>query len=231
MTKVLSINYNTPELIYEMVKSFRQFYDNEILIVDGSNKENYEQTKEVLKNFEGISIHHFGINIHHGPGLAYGFSTLDSDKILVLDSDVIIHKGGFLELLENELKAENYGIGDIQRVITQETDNCRIDQEGFNVGSRKGAIGLKESEINQGGIAYLHPAFMLVNRNIVLQWDMPIKHGAPMLYTMKHIHRMGQERILQHCDWVHNDFRNENKMFFSHPWCGTVNKTGGYNLD
>lgn len=220
MIKVLSVNYNTPELIYEMVKSFRQFYDNEILIVDGSNKEKYERAKELLKDFESISIHHFGFNIHHGPGLAYGFHNLDCDKILVLDSDIIIYKGGFLELLENELKKENYGIGDVQRV----------DYNGFNIGSRKGAIGLKESESKSGGIAYLHPAFMLINRDIALKWPMPIKHGAPMISTMTEIHKAGKDDLLQHCDFINNDFRNEPKQFFRHDWCGTVNRTGGYHL-
>lgn len=221
MIKVLSVNYNTPELIHEMVRSFRQFYNNEILIIDGSDKENYEKAKDLLKDFESIAIHHFNFNIHHGPGLAYGFDILDSDKIMVIDSDVIVYKGGFLELLENELKTESYGIGDVQRV----------DNNGFNVGSRKGAIGLRESELTQGGMAYLHPAFMLVNKNIAINWPMPVKHGAPMISTMKAIHEMGQERILQHSEWVHNDFRNEPKQYFRHDWMGTVSKTGGYHLE
>lgn len=220
MIKALSINYNTPDLIYTMVKSFRQFYNNDILIIDGSNTKEYEEAKNLLSEFNNIEIHHFNNNIHHGPGMAYGFATLDSDKILVIDSDVIIYKGGFLELLENELKEESYGIGDVQR----------IDDRGFNIGSRKGAIGLRESDRNEQGYAYLHPAFMLINRNIAINWPMPIKHGAPMIETMKHIHNMGQERILQHCDFVHNDFRNEEKIYFRHDWMGTVSRTGGYNL-
>jgi glycosyltransferase involved in cell wall biosynthesis len=219
-TKVLSVNYNTPDLIYAMVKSFRQFYDNEILIVDGSDKKEYEEAKVLLNEFDNIEIHHFNGNIHHGPGMGYAFNAMACDKILVIDSDVIIYKGGFLELLEAELKKESYGVGDIQRV----------DDRGFNIGSRKGAIGLRESDKNELGYAYLHPAFMLINRNIAINWPLPIKHGAPMIETMKAIHNMGQERILQHCEWIHNDFRNEEKIYFRHDWMGTVNKTGGYHL-
>jgi glycosyltransferase involved in cell wall biosynthesis len=220
MIKVLSINYNTPDLIYAMVKSFRQFYNNEILIVDGSDKKEYDEAKVLLSEFDGVEIHHFNSNIHHGPGMGYAFNAMDCDKIMVIDSDVIIYKGGFLELLESMLMPEDYGVGDIQRV----------DDRGFNIGPRKGAVGLRESELNEQGYAYLHPAFMLINRNIAINWPMPIKHGAPMIETMKHINNMGQERILQHCDFVHNDFRNEPKIYFRHDWMGTVSRTGGYNL-
>lgn len=220
-TKVLSVNYNTPDLIYNMVKSFRQFYDNEILIIDGSNKENYEQAKNLLSEFEDVEIHHFGYNLHHGKSMAYGITYLNCDKILVIDSDVTILKKGILELLESDLKEDSYGIGDIQRV----------DSNGFNIGSRKGAIGLKESELQEGGIAYLHPAFMLINRKIAINWDLPINHGAPMINTMIQIHNMGQERILQHSKEVHEGFRTDKAEYLYHPWCSTVNRTGGYHSE
>jgi hypothetical protein len=71
---------------------------------------------------------------------------------------------------------------------------------------------------------------MLINREVASQWPMPIKHGAPMLETMKAITKSGKESILQHEDFVHNDFREKEKMFFDHPWMGTVNRVGGYNL-
>lgn len=219
--KVLSVNYNTPELIFQMVDSFRKFYDNEILIIDGSNKENYEQTKNLLSNVENITIHHFGYNLHHGPSMAYGFTVLDCNKILVVDSDIVILKGGILEILERELKDESYGIGDVQR----------IDERGYNIGNRKGAIGLRESDLDVKGYAYLHPAFMLINKNIALNWPMPIKHGAPMINTMKAITKAGKETILQHNELVNDGFRNNNAEYLFHPWCGTVNKTGGYHLD
>lgn len=219
MIKVLSINYNTPDLIYNMVKSFRHFYNNDILIIDGSNTKEYEETKNLLSEFNNIEIHHFNGNIHHGSGLAYGFTTLDCDKILAVDSDITILENGILELLESKLKGEDYGIGDVQRV----------DDRGFNIGSRKGAIGLRESDREERGYAYLHPAFMLINRNIAINWPMPIKHGAPMIETMKHIHNMGQERILKHSEEVHDGFRNSNPKYIKHPWMGTVSRFG-YNL-
>lgn len=221
MIKLLSVNYNTPDLIYNMVKSVRQFYDNEILIIDGSEKQLYEEAKDLLKEFEGIELHHFSFNLHHGNSMAYGINHMDCDKILVLDSDITILENGILELLESQLKYESYGIGDVQRV----------DDRGFNIGSRGGAIGLKESEITGIGYAYLHPAFMLINREVALQWPMPIKHGAPMIETMKAISKAGKESLLQHSNEVHEGFRSEKAKYIFHPWCSTVNRTGGYHLD
>lgn len=218
-TNILSVNYDTPDLIYAMVKSFRQFYDNDILIIDGSDKKEYEEAKVLLSEFDDIEIHHFGFNLHHGKSVAYGISIMDCDKILVVDSDVVILKGGILELLENKLKSESYGVGDIQRV----------DDRGFNIGSRKGAVGLRESELTEQGYAYLHPAFMLINRNIAINWPMPINHGAPMIETMKAIHNIGQESILIHSDEVHEGFRSKEAKYLYHPWCSTVNRTGGYH--
>lgn len=221
MIKLLSVNYNTPDLIYNMVKSVRQFYDNEILIIDASEQKLYEETKDLLKEFEGIELHHFSFNLHHGKSINYGIHNINSNKILVLDSDIIILKGGILELLEDKLKPESYGIGDIQR----------IDDNGFNIGNRGGAIGLKESEITGIGYAYLHPAFMLINREVALQWPMPINHGAPMIETMKAISKAGKESILQHSEVVHEGFRNKNAEYFLHEWMGTVKRTGGYHLE
>lgn len=227
---VLTVNYNTPDLCYNLVKSFRHFYNNDFVIIDGSDKELFQELNTKLDEFDNITIVHFGHNIHHGPGLAYGFQNIKSDKILVLDSDVEIINKGFFEDLYQNLPGYAYGIGDCQRIITVETDKCDLAHEGFNVGSRKGAMGLKESEYTEGGIRYLHPAIMLVNTGIILSYAMPIKHGAPMISTMKDIHWKQKSNILIHSEWVHNDFRNEDKIYCRHDWCGTVNRTGGYNL-
>jgi len=216
MTTVLSVSYNTPDLVMRMVKSLRQFHDNEILIVDGSNKYNYDKLKDQITDQENIEIHHFAHNIHHGPGMAYGITAIDSDQILVMDSDVIVLKG-FLGLLETMLEKSGYGIGDVQLV----------DKAGWNIGGYERAI--KKDEYKTG-IAFLHPACMLINREVALQWPMPIKHGAPMITPMMAITEAGRTDLLQHCDWIFNDFRREPKQYISHEWQGTVKATGGYNL-
>ena len=196
----ITIHYNTPDLVKGMIDSFRQFYDIKFVIIDGSDEKHYRQLKE--KEFVNTEIIHFGFNIHHGPGMAWGFTNLDSDKILVLDTDVFIHKR-FLEILEPSLKTWQYGIGDIQTV----------NRDGWNVAQ---------------GIRYLHPACMLVNRKVILQWPLPIKHGAPMRETMKAIHERGRDGLLNYCPEV--DTKIHNGIYIEHHWQGTVRRTGGYHL-
>jgi GT2 family glycosyltransferase len=220
MIPLLSVNYNTPDLIYNLVKSFRQFYPNDIHIIDGSNKDKRQELIALLQEFDNWTIHPFSGNIHHGMGMAYGFKMLSEKQILILDSDVTVLKYGFIEDLQENLPDNAYGIGDCQFV----------DDKGYNVGSRNNAHGLKESEMTEGGYRYLHPAIMLINRDIVLQWPMPINHGAPMIAPMIAITNAGKQNLLIHRDWVYNDNRNDKKIYASHPWMGTVIRTGGYNL-
>ena len=196
----ITVNYNTPDLVKRMIDSFRKFNDTKIVIIDGSDTREYEKLKTI--DFVNTEIIHFSGNIHHGPGMAWAFTNVDSDKILVLDSDVIIHRE-FVSILESRLKTWQYGIGDIQTV----------DRDGWNVAT---------------GIKYLHPACMLVNRDIVLQWPLPIKHGAPMIETMKAINEKGREGLLNYCPEV--DTKIHNGIYITHNWMGTVKRTGGYHL-
>ena len=202
--RALTVNYNTPDLLDRMLSGFREMYDIPMLLVDGSDDKHYPDVLAVVEKYSDIELHHFAYNIHHGPGLAYGFSQIEDERIIVIDSDIVFINPGSIELLDAELRPDSYGIGDIQTV----------NSKGFNVAH---------------GIAYLHPAFMLVNRSVVMQWPMPVKAGAPMIETMTAIHRQGAD-ILQYAEWVTNDFRMAEKYYISHDWQGTVSRTGGYHL-
>lgn len=199
----LSVNYNTPDYLQRLLESFRRFYDMPFMVIDGSDSKNYELIKDFPDKFN-IELHHFGYNIHHGPGLAYGINYIKTDQILLLDSDLVVINKGFVEDLQSKLKPESYGIGDVQTV----------NDKGFNVSK---------------GISYLHPACALINRNIALKYPMPVKHGAPMIAAMKYLYDNNMD-LLQHEKWVTNDFRSKNKIYVSHDWMGTVKRVGGYNL-
>lgn len=199
----ITVNYNTPDLLDEMIWSFRQFYDTPIIVVDGSESKHRSRVLRVVGAYKNIMPHIMGYNIHHGGGLTYALNLVKTERVLFIDSDVIFHKGGFLDDLNDKLKDTSYGIGDVQIV----------DEKGFN---------------KPTGIKYLHPAFCLLNMDMVKQFPMPIVHGAPMIETMKAIHRSGLN-ILQHEKWVTNDFRNKEKKYLTHDWQGTVSKYG-YNL-
>jgi SAM-dependent methyltransferase len=81
-------------------------------------------------------------------------------------------------------------------------------------------------------VRYLHPACMLTNIDVVRQWPMPIKHGAPLIATMLAIHRAGRPELIGTIDWVSNDFsRDPKRVYIKHDWQGTVIRTGGYHYD
>jgi hypothetical protein len=85
----------------------------------------------------------------------------------------------------------------------------------------------------EGSHPYLHPACMLTNIEVVRQWPLPVKHGAPMLPPMLAMAQAGASGLLGHVDWVHNDFKPNppRRYFIRHDWQGTVRRTGGYHYD
>lgn len=204
MITALTVNYNTPDFLERLLSSFRKYYDIPFIVVDGSDELNYEQIKDFPDKYN-IELHHFSYNIHHGPGLAYGIKYIQTDQILLIDSDLIVINPGFVEDLQSKLLSESYGIGDIQIV----------NDKGFNA---------------KTGYEYLHPACALINRDVALQFPLPVKHGAPMIEAMIEINKHGKVDLLQYESWVTNDFRNKDKKYIIHDWQGTVNRTGGYHL-
>lgn len=204
MITALTVNYNTPDFLERLLSSFRKYYTLPFIVVDGSDEINYSKIESFTDKYN-VEIHHFPYNIHHGPGLAYGIKYIQTDQILLLDSDLKVINPGFVESLQNELLPDSYGIGDIQIV----------NESGFN---------------KKVGYKYLHPACALINREVVLRYPLPIKHGAPMIEAMIEINNQNKCNLLQHAEWVLNDFRKPDKKYIIHDWQGTVKKTGGYHL-
>jgi len=208
---IISVSYNSAELIKELLSSIRNFYSNPITIVDGSSAEIYPSIDAICREHENVSFIHFEYNIHHGPGMAWAFQNLDlQGPVLVIDSDVIVLKKGFLESMVEELKPEMYGVGSIDH----------INEGGFIV------------DYVEGAIRYLHPACMLCNIDVVRKFPMPIKHGAPMTETMLELNRTNNDCLIGNIPWLKHDFsRPETPIFLQHDWQGTVKRTGSYNLD
>ena len=206
---IITVSYNAPDLIAALLSSLRQFYGNRVYVIDGSRPEVAEQIRAVAAQFDNVEFIPFGYNIHHGPGLAWAIRSLGlTGQVLFLDSDVEIVNPGFLESLQAELKPGMYGVGGVQPV----------NEGGY--------------DRPDGAIRYLHPACMLTNIEVVRQWPMPIKHGAPLIQTMLAIHNAGAHHLLGSLDWVKNDFsRDPQRIYIKHDWQGTVIRTGGYHYD
>lgn len=209
---ILSVSYNSPELIEDLLGSVRKFYGNLITIIDGSNSQKAEAVRRVCDRYSNVRFIHFDYNIHHGPGMAWAFRSLPlKGPVLVLDSDLQILHAGMIEAMLGALLPGMYGVGHVGIV----------DEEGFD---------LKPTD---HGVRYLHPACMLCNVNVVRQWPMPVKHGAPMTPTMLAIHRAGRHDLIAGLPWLTEDFRPDfsPKHFIKHDWQGTVRREGNYHLN
>lgn len=205
MTTALTINYNTPDYLERLLKSFRQFYPKvPYVVIDGSSEEMYAKIKDFPRKYN-IELIHYAYNIHHGPGLTDGLKRISTEQVLFVDSDIIVLSGGWIEDMEKHLHPDSYGIGDIQQEL------C-----------------------NNRWIDYLHPALCLVNRKVALQYPDPMKGGAPLLNAMEAIRQSGKD-ILQRAGWLTADFHKHAGVYIqhnhNHEGMGTVGRTGGYHLD
>lgn len=207
----ITVSYNAPDLIADLLQTFRQHYSNKIYIIDGSEQRYAQEISNIARQYDSVEFIHFEFNIHHGPGMAWAFNNIPlSGPVLVLDSDLSVVQGGFIESLMSELEPHMYGVGQLNYV----------NRGGFDVTTPEGAL------------LYLHPALMLCNIEVLKQWPLPVKHGAPMIEAMTAMHDAGQSHLLKHVDWVRQDFAGTaEKNYIRHDWQGTVKRTGGYHLE
>ena len=209
---LISVSYNSAELVDDLLGSFRKHYRNPVTIIDGSNGEYVLAIAAVCAKYPDVKFIHFDYNIHHGPGMAWAYQSLSlRGPVLVLDSDVLIVNPGLVEALAAELKPGMYGVGYVNHV----------NDGGFDV------------DYTVGAVRYLHPACMLCNIEVVRQWPMPTKHGAPNIEPMLAIHRAGKHELIAGVQWVKDDFSPTflPKHYLRHDWQGTVVRTGGYHLE
>ncbi|WP_374361035.1 methyltransferase domain-containing protein [Pseudoduganella danionis] len=204
---IVTVSYNGPDLIAALLRSLRQFCPNPVYVIDGSSPDKAEQIGAIVAAYANVQFIPFGYNIHHGPGMAWAANNLDlHGPVLFLDSDVEILRADFLATLAAALKPGMYGVGHVGSV----------DEHG--------------QDDDYGAVAYLHPACMLCDVDVMRQWPMPIKHGAPMIQTMVALARAGQQALVGDVAWVGADFGAQSThQYIKHLWRGTVNRTGGYH--
>lgn len=236
MITALTVNYNTPDYLERLLRTFRKFYSIPVLVIDGSNEENYIKIRGFDKKYD-VKIDHFSHNIHHGPGMSYGIEKIKTDRILLIDSDMIIHNGGWLEMMDEELREDSYGIGDIQKeYYLEETSVTIFTSTPIRIRpkvvvSHAGQVKKVQTKV---WVDYLHPALALCNRDVLLKYPMPIRGGAPLIEAMKLIHLQEKENLLQRAVWLTEDLWQHTKKYVqhndTHAGMGTVQRTGSYNL-
>lgn len=206
---IVAVSYNSPDLIQTLLQSLRRFYPNPVTIIDGSAPDIVGEIQTIAQGYANVRFVPFGYNIHHGPGMAWAIRNLElSGPVLFLDSDVEILQGGLIEDLLERLQPQLYGVG----WITEPT--------------------LTDASIQPSQFPYLSPLCMLCNIEVMRQWPMPIKHGAPMITPMLALAQAGKSDLLRHVEWIANDCTHDSvKKFMRHDWQGTVRRTSGYHYD
>jgi GT2 family glycosyltransferase len=155
--EIVTVNYNTPDLIDNLIGSVREVSSLSIRVIDGSDREETQRlVREVCGDYSNVICEQLGYNIHHGRGMDYALNTTKHDDwVLIIDSDSMI-KAGLLEALRYDKPYCGFGM--------------QVNRYGINC---------------EHDILYLHPHFLLVNINHYHTHPFKfIHHGAPAIQIM-----------------------------------------------
>jgi len=178
--EIISVNYNTPDLIERMINSVRLYEEMyPIRIIDGSdNQEFINQDRIIQSKYPNVIFEEMGYNIHHGRGLDYGISTSKYEWCLLIDSDVYLKKPAFNLFDFDKLSIRPYKIYGWYNYIN---NNGFIDING-------GMLTYSE----QFPIKNYHGAFLLFNVDYYNHLkDIKkgfIHHGCPSVIMMKYFY-------------------------------------------
>ena len=166
--EIVTVNYNTPDLVKRLIKSVREIEGNyPISIIDGSDKGPFQSEVYNLRScYENVEVFPMGYNIHHGRGMDYALSSSRYQWCLIIDSDNYIKQ----PVIE---KMKSLAVGD-RKIVGWE---LIVDSQGKN---------------DPSGFPYYHPMLLLFNteyysklRNMGIGF---IHHGAPAIQIMQYLH-------------------------------------------
>ncbi len=162
------INFRTPDLTSQAVRSLRRFYPEvPILLIDNGSGDESPRVLEELRELQPGSTELLSnvTNLHHGPAMDQALRLLRTPYVLFLDSDCLVERGGFLEAMMGLASAEPraYAVG--KRIF--------MNDRGFDV------------EESPAAHPYIRPICMLVHRERYLGLPPFERHGAPCLANMR----------------------------------------------
>lgn len=207
--EVISVNYNTPDLIERLVLSVRLNEGNlPIRIIDGSNQSESEKLSEVLLPFENVTVEKQGWNIHHGRGMDLALSTSKYDYCLIMDSDNYLKRPIVKYMMDNIGNHKMFGW------------YCFVNEQG---------ISSYRKETKEHYIKYFHPSFLLISTEFYRNSESKmIHHGAPCIEFMKSHNSEMNEIAVDLCESLLIEFSEINDIV-SLNGRGTVSRFG-YNL-
>jgi len=179
---VLICQRKTKDLVQLTIESLLSFYpDINILVIDGNSQDNstlylryksitHPNIKVVELNEEIIKEHKIvtnaGVN-SHGSTMNYALKNHVKTKyFLLMDSDVITERGGFIEGMKTQLEAEGlYAIGTLM-LVSKMYQACRLPVDDTDV------------------LRYAHPSCSLYETETYLKLVPFEDHGAPCVWNM-----------------------------------------------
>lgn len=168
---VLICQRKTKELIQLTVESLFRFYpDIPVLVVDGNSEDDsllYLKYKSITHpNLKVFELGNEGVNSH---GTTMDLAIRDHIKtkyVLLLDSDVIIERYGFIEdMLEQMQKEQLYATGTLM-LVSRHYRACRPPTSDDDV------------------LRYAHPSCSLYDVETYKTLETFVDHGAPCVYNM-----------------------------------------------
>ena len=172
--EIISVNYNTPDLIERLIKSVKQHEGNyPIRIIDGSDISKQKlEVKEVCEKHD-VSIDTMDYNIHHGRGMDYGVTTSKYEWVLIMDSDNFI-----VQPCIDKIMAV---------VLERDKSIC-----AYHCWTNIFGVSQGRNQTKEGVILYYHPALFLVKKDFYINLKVNdagfIHHGAPCIKMMQYLH-------------------------------------------
>ncbi len=166
----VTVNFKTPDLVYDCVNSFRQYYPDvkHIVVDNGGCGESLKLLKK-LQRKDLLTLLENAENVGHGPALNQGIAIVETPYVFLLDSDTKTKKGGFLEhMLALFDDAKLFACGWLRQV------NIKSGVAYRKVGSKT----------PRGGLAYIHPYACLMDVAKFKRGRGFAKRGAPALEPM-----------------------------------------------
>ena len=187
---VLICQNKTPDLIRLSLESLLTFYPTiKILVVNGTPQDEagkwlrYKEARTPnLRVWDRVGYDSHGVAMHEAIT-----QQIDTKFVLMMDSDVIVKRGGWIE----DIRFDLLDLGSPPAFAAGSL---------MNVTNSNYAIGAPTNEADI--LRYIHPSCGMINREIYLQFLAKSNnktafcdHGAPCVYTMQYAQKNGYQVI------------------------------------
>jgi glycosyltransferase involved in cell wall biosynthesis len=165
----LTINFKTPDLVYDALNTFRNYNpDVAHLVIDNGGCEASERRLSKMHDKELITLVKNTENVGHGLAVNQGIALIETPYVFLLDSDTRTEQGGFLEKMLERFEADPllFAVGWLRKV------------------GKTGVAYRDQSKAPADALGYVHPYACLLDVEKFRGLRPFNRSGAPALETM-----------------------------------------------